>query len=129
MNNYFSSLQKEVLEGVEGKNSGIPMGFNRLNNYISIRKSTYYLIGGFTGSGKSSFVDDAFILNPLDYLLLHPPNNGLDLNIIYFSMERRINFKLAKWVARKIFLDEGEVIPINRLMGWVGKNERLSPIE
>lgn len=46
---HFDSFISEVDAGIEGKNSGIPMGFDRLNDDISIRKSTYYLIGGYTG--------------------------------------------------------------------------------
>lgn len=45
----FDKLKKEVQEGLEGKSGGIPMGFQRLNNHISIRGGMYYLIGGYTG--------------------------------------------------------------------------------
>ena len=65
----FELLRKEVQAGLEGRNSGIPMGFDRLNKYIGIRKSMYFLIGGLTGSGKTSFVDDAFVLNPFDWYI------------------------------------------------------------
>jgi hypothetical protein len=65
----FEHLKNEVLAGIEGRNGGIPMGFNRLNNYIGIRKGIYTLVGGLTGSGKTSFVDDAFVLNPFDWSL------------------------------------------------------------
>jgi hypothetical protein len=37
----------------------IPMGFQRLNRYIGIRKSMYFN-WGLTGSGKTSFIDDLF---------------------------------------------------------------------
>jgi len=52
----FELLKEEVRKGLEGKNGGVPMGFDRLNRYIGIRKSMYYLIGGLTGSGKTSFI-------------------------------------------------------------------------
>jgi hypothetical protein len=45
----FDDLIKEVDDGISGRNSGIPMGFNRLNSHVSIRKSMNYLIGGYTG--------------------------------------------------------------------------------
>lgn len=124
----FDELKIEVQAGINGKNSGIPMGFTRLNNHISIRKSMYYLIGGYTGSGKTSLLDDAFVLNPMDYMIREKPE-GIDLEIIYFSMERRKNFKLAKWICRKIFLDNGVVIPLNKMFGWVSKAERLTKDE
>jgi hypothetical protein len=45
----FEQLRQEVDAGMAGKNSGVPMGFNRLNKYIGIRKRIYTLVGGNTG--------------------------------------------------------------------------------
>jgi hypothetical protein len=121
----FSNLRKEIEDGMQGKNSGIPMGFNRLNSHVSIRRAMYYLLGGYTGSGKTSLADDAFVLNPMDYIITQKPSN-IDMRIIYFSMERRENFKLAKWISRKIFLDTGKPITVNKIFGWTKKEDRLT---
>ena len=116
----FELLKKAVQDGLDGSNSGIPMGFDRLNRYIGIRRSMYFLVGGLTGSGKTSFIDDAFVLNPFDwYISQRDPK--IKLRIIYRSMERSSTYKLAKWVSRKIFLDHGTIIPVNKLLGWTGK--------
>jgi hypothetical protein len=45
----FELLKNEVAKGLDGTNDGIPMGFDRLNRYVGLRKSMYYLIGGNTG--------------------------------------------------------------------------------
>lgn len=75
-------------------------------------------------SGKTSLVDDAFVLNPLDwYLSAKGKASGIKLKIIYRSMERSMTYKLAKWVSRKIFLDRGIIIPVNKLLGW---NSRMT---
>lgn len=116
----FELLNEAVDQGIQGKNSGIPMGFNRLNRYIGIRKRMYFLAGGYTGSGKTSFIDDAFVLNPYDWYI-NQKNPQFKLKIIYRSMERSRLYKLAKWVCRKIFLDNGIVIPVSKLMGWTSK--------
>ena len=116
----FEQLKKEVQMGLEGRNGGIPMGFDRLNRYIGIRKSMYFLVGGLTGSGKTSFIDDAFVLNPFDWYISQP-NPGVKLRIIYRSMERTRVYKMAKWVSRKIFIDHGYVIPVPKLLGWTEK--------
>jgi replicative DNA helicase len=121
----FELLKHEVELGLTGRNNGIPMGFNRLNRYIGIRKSMYFLIGGLTGSGKTSFIDDAFVLNPFDWYIMQK-DSGLKLRIIYRSMERSRTYKLAKWVSRKIFLDQGIVIPVSKLLGW---NEKMTKDE
>lgn len=116
----FELLKREVELGLEGRNGGIPMGFNRLNRYIGIRKSMYFLVGGLTGSGKTSFIDDAFVLNPFDWYISQK-DPGVKLRIIYRSMERSRTYKLAKWVGRKIFLDQGVIIPVPKLLGWTEK--------
>ena len=117
----FKRLLHEIKRGIEGKNTGIPMGFNRLNKYIGIRKAMYYLIGGLTGSGKTSFIDDAFVLNPFDWYYENAvlnKNTDIKLHIIYRSMERSRTYKLAKWLARKIFIDTGIEISVSKLLGW-----------
>jgi hypothetical protein len=117
----FNTLAEAVKAGMDGKNSGIPMGFQRLNRYIGIRKSMYFLIGGLTGSGKTSFIDDCFVLNPFDWYISKDNTTDIKLKIIYRSMERSRTYKIAKWVARKIFLDTGIIIPVDRLLGWTAK--------
>jgi hypothetical protein len=116
----FELLKAEVDKGLSGKNNGIPMGFNRLNSHIGIRKGMYFLVGGNTGSGKTSFIDDAFVLNPFDWYIMQK-DPKIKLRIIYRSMERPKTYKFAKWVARKIFIDHGIIIPVNKLLGWTDK--------
>jgi hypothetical protein len=117
----FQDLAKEVQNGLDGRNNGIPMGFDRLNRYIGIRKSMYTLVGGLTGSGKTSFIDDAYVLNPFDWYISKANNTDIKLKIIYRSMERSRTYKFAKWVSRKIFIDHGMIIPVPKLLGWTSK--------
>lgn len=124
----FDELAEEVQHGLNGRNSGIPMGFNRLNRYIGIRKKIYYLIGGLTGSGKTSFIDEAFVLSPYDWFISKENKTNIKLKIIYRSMERSRVYKLAKWTSRKIFLDQGILIPLSRLLSW-NKDDKLTKDE
>ena len=118
----FEQLKTAVQDGLDGRNGGIPMGFNRLNRYIGIRKSMYFLVGGLTGSGKTSFIDDAFVLNPFDWFISKEGQaSGIKLKIWYRSMERSRTYKFAKWVSRKIFLDHAIMIPVPKLLGWTDK--------
>lgn len=121
----FRRLWDEIKNGLAGRNRGIPMGFNRLNRYIGIRKAMYYLIGGLTGSGKTSFIDDAFVLNPADWFIRNRDSTDIKLKIIYRSMERSRTYKLAKWLARRIFLDHGYEIQVKTLLGWM-EDDKLS---
>jgi len=117
----FELLRKEVDKGLSAKSNGIPMGFNRLNRYIGIRKGMYFLVGGLTGSGKTSFIDDCFVLNPFDWYTSKANDTNIKLKIIYRSMERGTTYKMAKWVSRKIFLDHGLTITVPKLLGWTEK--------
>lgn len=116
----FDILRQEVAKGLSGDNDGIPMGFNRLNRYVGLRKSMYYLVGGLTGSGKTSFIDDAFVLNPFDWHISQK-DTKVKLRIIYHSMERSRTYKMAKWVSRRIFTDQGIILPVGKLLGWTDK--------
>ena len=118
----FELLNAEVEKGLGDFNRGIPMGFDRLTRYVGIRKGMYYLIGGNTGSGKTSFIDDAFVLNPVDWALSKEGlASGIKVKVWYRSMERSRTYKMAKWVSRKIFLDQGIIIPVGKLLGWTEK--------
>lgn len=124
----FDDLDKEVQFGMEGRNSGIPMGFPRLSKYMGIRKRIYFLVGGFTGSGKTSFIDDAFVLNPYDWYISKGNKTKLKLHVIYRSMERSRVYKLAKWTSRRIFNEHGIIVPINKLLSW-NEDDKLTKDE
>ena len=123
----FELLNAEVNKGLGDFNRGIPMGFDRLTRYVGIRKGMYYLIGGNTGSGKTSFIDDAFVLNPGDWAMSKEGiASGIKVKVWYRSMERSRTYKMAKWVSRKIFLDQGIIIPVGKILGW---NEKMTKDE
>lgn len=117
---FFKDLIRAIEDGLSGKNKGISLGLERLERYVSLRKRIYYMILGSTGSGKSSLLHDAFILNPLE--IIQATGLNVKLKIILFSMERGKTYLHAKWLARRIFLDTQRIIPINRLLNWYGES-------
>lgn len=113
----FEQLNNEIISGIQGKNAGIPMGFNRLNKFIGIRKKMFTTVFGATGTGKSAFVHNAYILQPFDYLQENN-NSKVKMKVILFSMERSKIYIIAKWLSRKIFISQGILIPVSKLLGW-----------
>lgn len=113
---HIESFRKKYERGLQGKNKSLSMGLKRLNNYFGLRKQIMYCVSGYSGSGKTSFVDDAFVLNPIEYI----EENLVKTNfhVIYFSMERSKDYKIAKWIARKIFLEKQRIIPLETILGW-----------
>lgn len=112
----FDKLDGEVQNGMAGKNEAIPIGLPRLGKYANWRKRIFTLLFSSTGAGKSGLADD-MILNGCDWCIKNP-KAGRSLKIILFSMERSKDYRIAKWVSRKIFLDHGISIPIPKLLGW-----------
>jgi len=116
----FDLIREEIDNGLSGKNRGISMGFKRLNKYISIRKRIMTLVMGGSGSGKTSFTTEAYILNPFEHYCTHPETN---MKVIFFSMERSKVYTITKWLTRKIYLSEGVLIPIGKMLGWWEDNK------
>jgi replicative DNA helicase len=113
----FELLNAEINNGLSGQNSGIPMGFSRLDKYVGLRKRIFTTVFGGTGTGKTAFVHNAYILRPFDYIQGNVKSN-IKMKVILFSMERSKVYTLAKWLSRKIFVDQGILIPIPKLLGW-----------
>lgn len=113
----FDLLEREIQAGIDGKNSGIPMGFVRLSKYIGIRKRIFTTVLGSTGTGKSAMVHGSYILQPFDYIRKNPKLN-IKMKVFLFSMERSKVYILAKWLSREIFLSQGILIPLQKLLGW-----------
>ena len=111
-------LWDEICNGVKGKNSGIPMGFNRLNKYLGLRKSIYTTVGAAAGCGKTSLVDCAYVLNPYDWYIKNKHKSNVKFEVIYFSMERKKTYKLAKWLCMKIWKEEHKLITTDELLSW-----------
>jgi len=116
----FAQAIDEIEKGKKGLNEGLPMGFERLVEYVpNLQKGTYYLIGGATGTGKSAFVDEAFIFNPFEYIIENGDIN--DFEVIYYSFEINKVTKILKAIARRVFLKYGVLVDINYILSR-GKN-------
>lgn len=118
-----TELLHEIDKGVQGLNTGLPHGYDRLVEYIpNIQKGTYYLVGGELGSGKSALTNDMFVYRPLDWYLANKDKTDIKLKIKYYSFEiskRDMGFKA---LARKIYLEYGILLDINYILSK-GRNK------
>jgi len=107
---YYRKLLDTIEDGKLGKNTGIPTGFTELDYYLGgLRRSKYILIGSNTGVGKTAFVDYAFIISPL-FWLLDNPDSTKKLKVFYYSFEIDINSKLVKWASLLLYIKEGIIV-------------------
>jgi len=83
----------------------IPNQLERIGSIFNIVQARYTLIGSISGVGKTSYVDDSFILKPFEWL--RSTKSKIHFEGLYYSMERRLKFKLAKFASWKLFEDKG----------------------
>jgi replicative DNA helicase len=114
-----SRFWDEVERGKQGLNEGLPMGFNRLTKVIcNVQRGRYDLWGGGTGTGKSSAVLDAYVINPIEYLLANP-DNPLKIKIKYYNLEMATMPLMAKLMARRVFEQSNGkyLLSVNKIFG------------
>lgn len=80
-----SHFISQVKAGQEGRAKGIPLGKNleNISSDVNIFKGRIYGIAGAEKSGKTTFADYAFVIQPYLYSLEH----GTDIEWRYYSFE------------------------------------------
>jgi hypothetical protein len=99
-----------------------PLG-ERMSKVFNLLPSRYTLIGGSTGSGKTSLTDFMYVLNPFHHIrgANLKDNTNIHWEVNYFSLERKQMFKHAKWISWFLYVDYGYKIPADRILGWEGE--------
>ena len=117
-----SIFEKEVLvpvrEALDGQPIQIPFGLDRVNDIISLKKSIYTIVMGNTGSGKTSLVDDSWVLKPYDLWRTNKDNVDVTFRALYRSMERNRSLKLTKWACWKLYKEHGLLLDAETLLGY-----------
>lgn len=123
----FNNFKESVERGMQGSNAGLPIDMPALSNFVpNVQRKHYYLIGGSTGSGKTTLMMDKFCLTPLEYVsdlhanpVLNP--NNIDVDGLFYSLEVDSTSMIAKAVSRKIYKDTRKALPVNYILSR-GKN-------
>jgi len=119
----FDEALVEIDKGYRGEAVRIPTGFNKLDDILSIGQKMYTLVGGMSGTGKTSFVDQAYVLSPYAWYIANKETSNIKLKIIYRSMERSKSYKIAKWITERIFVDKGLIVDVALVLGWHRKSK------
>ena len=123
---YSELILNEIDKGKSGLNNTIPLAFKRLGEHITINKRMYTLIGGNSGTGKTGFTDQTYVLDPYDWYIKNKHTTDLKFEVIYRSMERPKAYKLGKWVCAKLYQDKGILLDVPQLYGWGTKKNHIS---
>lgn len=93
-------------KGLRGEYQGLDNGFTKLNNYVfGTQKSCYILLGGQSGTYKSTFAD-FWTLKTLE----SAEKLNIPLDLFYYSFEIDKESKYANWMSNIIFNKYNEVI-------------------
>jgi hypothetical protein len=123
---YSELILTELNKGLEGGNNTIPLSYPRMGEHVNINKRMYTLIGGNSGTGKTGFTDQTYVLDPYKWYKSNKDNTDIKLEIIYRSMERPKAYKLGKWVCVKLFEDYGYLLDVPTLYGWGVRKNHIS---
>lgn len=108
-----NELLERIDKGKLGLNQGLPHGYNRLVEFIpNIQQSTYYVVGGELGSGKSALTNDMFVYRPIDWYITNRLQTDIKLNIRYYSFEIPKHDMGFKALARKLYMDKGVLLDV-----------------
>lgn len=111
------TLKQRIQQGLEGKFTGLANGFDRLNNYVfGVQKKCYTLIGGMSGTYKTTL---------LDFIVMNAIQSAKSLNhkidVFYYSFEIDSLTKQCNWLSQLAYLNYGRVIKPEKIKG-LGKN-------
>jgi hypothetical protein len=124
-------LMEGIQRGLRGENVTTTLTSNpnqflptKIGTVLPVGKQIYTLIGGEEGTGKTSFADALYVLNPF----LHARRHGLEQQYtIYRSFERPLPFKLAKWLAYIIYYETKGQLEYSTatILSWASKSKAL----
>jgi len=112
---YREGFIEQIKASRRGDITFIPNFLERVNEVFNLMQARYTLIFGATGTGKTSFADYLVVLAPWSYL----KTNELDIHweVMYFSLERKMMFKHAKWLSWLLYRDHGVQVSSDDIMG------------
>jgi RecA/RadA recombinase len=101
--NTISRLFNLIKRGLLGLNKGLPMGLPKLEKIVDgIQRSTYTVLAGGTGSGKTTLALYSYVYRPLvDNMALGADKKRI--KILYFSLEMSAEILLAKLLSLHIY--------------------------
>ena len=108
-------LVKQTEASMKGEVVFIKNTIDRASDVFNFMQSRFTLIGAQSGVGKSSFVDDTYILKVWDQV---KELDDVHWEVLYYSMERKKMFKHAKWMSWFLYRDQKWQLNADIILGW-----------
>jgi hypothetical protein len=118
-----TQFKQRIEQGLSGEYTGLANGFERINKYIyNIQRGCYTLIGGLSGSSKTTLCD-FIVLNGIQ----DAKAKGIPINVTYYSWEIDEFTKKANWLSVLIYNKYNRIISPQTIKGL--GDSRLTPEE
>jgi len=93
------TFEERIQAGLDGKYQGLNNGLGRINKYIfGVQRACYTLLGGLSGSAKTTLVD-FILINALEDAM----SKNIPINIFYYCLEIDEASKRANWLSVLIY--------------------------
>lgn len=107
-----SSVISQIKKGMLGENWGLPMGMPKLESVIDgVTQSTYTLVFGSTGSGKTSFALYSYIYKPIMENI-----NNENFKVIYYSLEMSAEALFVKLLSIYLWEKYGKELSFKEIL-------------
>jgi hypothetical protein len=121
----FNNVQDNIDDGRAGNTLWIPIGFPKIGEHVGIIPKTYTLLGGNSGTGKTSYCDLSYVLNPYQWIQENGEDKDVKFTVLYKSMERPKEYKIAKWICMKLWQDHQIMCDVPTLFRWGEHRSRI----
>lgn len=106
-------FKERIKRGLSGDYTGLKNGFNKVNKYIfGVQRGCYTLVGGLSGSAKTTLVD-FILLNAIQ----DAETKNIPINIFYYSFEIDEITKKCNWLSMLIYDKYDVVIAPEKIKG------------
>lgn len=106
-------LEQRIQDGINGQYEGLCNGLSRINKYLfGIQKGCYYLLGGMSGTFKTTLAD-YMVLNAIE----DAKDKGIKLHIFYYSYEIDELTKKCNFLSVLAFKKYGREISPEKIKG------------
>lgn len=121
----YDEIIEEIKSSFDTKDSGIPIpSFPIYNDVVgNIVPGTFTVIGGLPGAGKTSFMDQNYVLNPLYRWYRAEDGHVPDVKVLYFSFKNNKNIKIKTFLCNYAMTFSQLRLDVNTLIS--SKNRRF----
>lgn len=107
------NIRDRIKSGLNGDYKGLSNGLDRINKYIfGVQKKCYYLLGGQSGTFKTTLADFMLIS-----ALIDADKQGIKMNVYYYSFEIDEITKKCNWLSNIAYIKYKKSIPPEVIKG------------